>query len=201
MKIRSKSEFFRLWRAGLLGNRPLMWDTIEEAMASGCERIGFRELGKAGGGAWELWVRNEAVAAATRWTSEGRKFVMDGSVPNDHSTMQGEVCRTERGLESFLVVRDVVINDLAYHMCTLGSDWNYLGLPPMRMTMGAGWHRHRGYLKTKVILDHYMDPSSRDDLDVLLELYPDATIELTCFDIDTGVIPGRNTIFWEVRNY
>ena len=71
----------------------------------------------------------------------------------------------------------------------------------MRETMKRGWHHHRGYLETKVLLDRYLDPSSRDDLDALLELYPDATIELTAFDIDTGVIPGRNTIFWEVRDY
>lgn len=46
-----------------------------------------------------------------------------------------------------------------------------------------------------------MDPSSQQDLDDLLDLYPDATIEFTCYDIDLGVIPNRNTIFWEVRNY
>ncbi len=75
------------------------------------------------------------------------------------------------------------------------------GLPPMRITMAAGLHRHCGYLQTKVLLDRYMDPASRDDVDALLERYPDATIEFTCFTVNVGNIPGRNTMMWEVRNY
>jgi hypothetical protein len=180
MEIRSKQEFYRLWRAGCLGNRTLLWNALEDVPAD-IAKVGFREIGKAGGGAWELSERAQAEAVWLKWTLAKRKFIMDGSVPNDHSVMQGEVCRTLRGLESFLAVGQA--------------------LPPMRETIAAGGHEHRGYLATKVLLDHYMDPSSRDDLDSLLELYPEATVELTCFDIDTGVIPGRNVIFWEVRNY
>lgn len=205
MQIRSKAEFFALWEAGVLGNRPPLFRTIEAALASGCPRIGFREIGKAGGGRWQLGNRDEAWMLAMQWAHEGRKFIMDGSVPNDHSTMQGEVCRTERGLESFLCVRDQLYWKAWQYEFEIRINGELYdptpGLPPMRITMKNGWHTHRGYLETKVLLDRYMDPSSRDDLDALLELYPDATIELTCFDIDTGVIPGRNTIFWEVRNY
>jgi len=50
-------------------------------------------------------------------------------------------------------------------------------------------------------LDRFMDPSSRDDLEQLFDLYPDATVEFTCYQMDLGTIPRRNTIFWEVRNY
>ncbi len=46
-----------------------------------------------------------------------------------------------------------------------------------------------------------LDPSSRDDLEALLELYPDATVELTSYDVDVGVLPYRNTIVGEVRHY
>jgi len=183
VKIRSKAEFFRLWRAGVLGNRTLLWDTIAKARAyyPPVQKFGFREIGKAGGGAWELVERDEGILTFVKWRSLRRKFVIDGSVPNDHSTMQGEVCRTERGLESFLAVG--------------------YALPPMRRSIAAGMHRSYSYVQTLVLLEKYMDPSSRDDLDALLELYPDATIEFTCFDIDVGVFPGRNTIFWEVRDY
>lgn len=211
MKIRSKAEFFRLWEAGVLGNRPVLFRTVEAALASGLPRIGFRELGKAGGGAWELAEGVEKIKnVAWMWEVAGRKFIMDGSVPNDHSTMQGEVRRGEWGLESYLCSRDEWVSKLSKgipcwieHLQKWGTATGkmYPGLPPMRETLKQGWHRHRGYLETKVLLDRYLDPSSRDDLDALLELYPDATIELTAFDIDTGVIPGRNTIFWEVRDY
>lgn len=183
--IKSKREFYRLWEHGCLGNRTEVFHTVAEAVASKSEWVGFREIRPAGAGAGE-WTRvhhSERLLPLTHfaWTAMGRTFIMDGSAPHDHCVMQGEVCRTIRGLESYLAV---------------GS-----GLPPMRQTMREGRHAHRGYLATKVLLDHYMDPSSHDDLDALLDLYPDATIELSAFTIDVGNIPGRNTIFWEVRDY
>jgi hypothetical protein len=183
MKIPSKSEFFRLWELGVLGNRTLLWRSLEDALASGVPKIGFRLTARSAGGsgAWELGTREQAPEIFARWKAAGRDFIMDGSVPNDRSIMQGEVCRGLHGLASY---------------CATGH-----GLPPMRQTMAAGLHQHRGYLETKLLLDRYMDPSSRDDLEMLLELYPDATVELACFDIQTGVFPNRNTIFWEVRDY
>lgn len=188
MEIRSKREFYELWRAGVLGNRTLIWDTIEEALdyRPKLHKFGFREIGKTGGGAWELAAREAAKGTYLRWKREGRKLIIDGSVPNNHSVLQGEVCRTFKGMESFLCER---------------TDLNISGLPPMRITMSQGLHRHRGYLETKLLIEKYMDPSSRDDLDILFEKYPEAAIEFTCFDINVGVFPHRNCIFWEVRNY
>jgi hypothetical protein len=46
-----------------------------------------------------------------------------------------------------------------------------------------------------------MDPSSRDDLDALFDLYPDAAVEFACFPHNLGIFPHRNTVIWEVRNY
>jgi len=71
----------------------------------------------------------------------------------------------------------------------------------MRITMANGWHQHRGPLETKMLLRRFVDPSSRDDIDALFDTYPDATIEFTSFSCNTGVLPRRNTIIWEVRNY
>jgi len=182
MKILSKTQFFSAWEAGVLGNRTRLWRRPEDAASAlGAPKIGFRELGKTGGGKWQLVDQSQAMETAAQWIREGRNFIMDDSVPNERSTMQGEVCRTHRGLESFLAVGR--------------------GLPPMRTSIAQGLHRPYGYVATKAILDQYMDPSSRDDLDMLLELYPNATIELTCFDVEVGNIPHRRVMFWEVRDY
>src|SRR5690606_30639761 len=177
-----------------------LFHTLQEALDSGLPKIGFRELGKAGGGAWELAYR-AGLAYGTplpsitevhqAWSQAGRRFIMDGSVPNDKSTMQGEVCRTEKGLESFLCVRDQIIRDQSIWNASASPSLNFRfkpGLPPMRQTIAANLHRHRGYLETRLLLERYMDPSSRDDLDALLDLYPDASIEFTCFSVNTGVI-------------
>lgn len=182
--MRSKAEFFALWRLGVLGNRPHLFDTPEEAYNSGYPFIGFREQGRAGGGAWCRVHRTLVSVTARVWTLAGRThFIMDsGTFPacDDDITLQGEVCRTFRGWEG-----------------SLGVTPGYT----MRAAMSRGLLTPRSSVETKVLVDSYMDPSSRDDLDQLLDLHPDATIEFTCFNRDVGVFPGRNTIFWECRCY
>lgn len=194
MEIRSKRQFFELWEAGVLGNRTQLWRDPLKAFEWGCNfasfalgrdpdipMIGFREIRTgAGAGKWERVPWHRVFLTAEQWRSENRKFILDDGAPDEYRTLQGEVCRTIRGLESYLEVG---------------------GSLPMRPAMAAGLMKHRGYLETKVLLDRWMDPSSRDDLDALLELYPEATVEFSCFSVDVGVFLGRNTIFWEVRNY
>jgi hypothetical protein len=191
MRIASKQQFFLLWEAGVLGNRTRLWRDPQEAHFWGMQQklgilkpeIGFRELrktGTAGAGAWEKVPWHRVLETAERWKAEGRQFIMDDGAPDDKRTLQGEVCRTYRGLEGFLEVG---------------------GKLPMRPAMAAGLMHHYSYAATKALLDRYMDPSSRDDLDALLELYPDAAVEFSSFTVNVGIFPGRNTIFWETRNY
>lgn len=179
MTIDSKAEFYRLWRLGVLGNSNQLFNSLPDALASKCQRIGFRQIGKAGGGKWEDCPREQATDVAIRWTAEGRRYILDGGAPSKQSTLIGEICRTFRGVEGFL------------GLSTL----------PMRPAITAGHLTPRSYAETNALLDAYMDPSSRDDVRDLLDLYPDATIEFSCFSRDFGMIPGRNTIIWEVRNY
>lgn len=190
-EIHSKRQFFSLWEQGLLGNHTLLWRSVDDAYRSGVPRIGFRQLNtlKGAKGAWTLVTRDHAHATAREWAARGYEFIMDGSVPNDRSVMQGEIVRTVRGMEGYLCERASLIG------------LTEPGLPPMRITMERGWHQALGYLETRRMVRRYLDPSSQNDLDALLELYPDAAIELTAFDCNVGVFPGRNTLFWEVRNY
>jgi len=194
MIIPSKSEFFRLWELGVLGNRTRLWRDPQEAFIWGrdeCNRlgcpidkpeIGFRELrvGGAGAGSWEKTYWANTLDVADKWKRAGRKFIMDDGAPDQCRTLQGEICRTHRGLEGFL---------------------DTVGKLPMRPAMAAGHMLPRTGAAIIALLDKFMDPSSRDDLYDLLDLYQDATIEFSCFGIDVGVFPNRNTLFWEIRNY
>lgn len=180
MEIRSKKAFYDLWRAGILGNRPETFDSLSQAYESSARLIGFREVGKAGGGKWEAVPRCQVFETARQWQIEGRAFTLDGAAPNEQTTLHGEVCRTYRGTEGFMAVEP---------RCA----W--------RMAQSARIFRERTPLQTRLLIQKYMDPSSRDDLDMLLDLYPDAAIEFSCYPVDVGVIPRRNTLFWEVRNY
>lgn len=183
MKITSKAEFFRLWEAGVLGNRPHLFHSAAEAHASGFSLIGFRQLGPRGGGAWCRVPRHRVYKTAEKWSKLGVPFIMDsGTAPagDANITLQGEVCRTCQGLVGLL------------------------GVTPgfaMRPALQRGLLLPRTSATVLALLHRYMDPSSQDDLEALLDLYPDAVVEFTCFSRDTGIIPGRNTIFWEVRDY
>ena len=178
MTIDSKKEFFEKWKKGLLGNATRLWWDPNEAWQSNAKEFGFREH-RAGGGSWERVWRSDFWETVYRWRKEGRVFTMDDVCPDKYQTIQGEICRTFRGLESFIGASQL----------------------PMRRAMEAGILKPRGYVETLCLLERYMDPSSRDDVDVFFELFPDATIEFTCFRVDVGNIPNRNTLFWEVRNY
>lgn len=192
MIIRNKAEFFRLWEAGVLGNRTQIWHDPYLAWSWGFEtsisrhlgpdfpRIGFRQIGISGGGKWEKVSYQKVFKTAEQWTKEGRKFIMDDGAPDEHRTLQGEICRTYRGLEGYL---------------------DRISKIPMRPAMAAGHMRHCSGSVVHALLDCYMDPNSRDDLFALLDLFPDATIEFSCFSVDVGIFPNRNTLFWETRDY
>lgn len=182
MQITSKAEFYRLWEAGVLGNRPHLFRDPYDAYASGFPLIGFRQIG-VGGGKWERVPHMDVLETARRWKNEGRKFIMDSGIypATDHDiTLQGEICRTIHGLSG-----------------TLGFCAGYT----MRAAMSAGLLIPRSPSEVITLLRDYMDSSSQDDVWNLLELYPDAVIEFSCFRKDVGIFPHRNTFIWEVRCY
>lgn len=180
MKITSKPEFFRLWNAGVLGFKLRTWEDPKVAVASGVPLVGFRQLGVAGGGAFEMCTGAQILDVASRWTAEGRRFMVCEAAPDERGTIQGEVCRTFRGWEGLL--------------------GPVVGGRRMRDSIRDGHLIPRGNLETRALLRAYLSPASLDDLDALLDLYPDATVELTAYG-DHDFDRGRNTIFWEVRNY
>lgn len=189
-EIRSKRQFFELWEAGVLGNRTRLWRDPELAREWAFKEsnqrgkvmeIGFREIRVgAGAGKWEKVPWYFVLATANQWEREGRRYILDDTCPNELTTLCGEICRTFRGLEGTLAVEP------------------WCG---MRDAIKRGLLLPRSGATVLALLDRYMDPSSRDDLQDLLDLYPDAVVEFSCFTVDVGVLPNRNTIFWETRNY
>lgn len=180
MQITTKSEFFDLWNKGVLGFKLRTWETPEDAVAAGVPLVGFRQLGVAGGGKFEMTDLAGIHATASRWRSAGLRFMICEAAPDDKGTIQGEVCRGLRGWEGFL--------------------GPVVGGRRMRQSIADGHITARTSAETRFLLRTYLSPASLDDLDALLDLYPDATVELTAYG-DHDFERGRNTIFWEVRNY
>ena len=56
-------------------------------------------------------------------------------------------------------------------------------------------------LNALLLLKKSLCPSSFDNLETLLDIYPESVIEFGAYEVNVGVIPNRNTLIWEVRNY
>lgn len=101
--------------------------------------------------------------------------------PHEHNVLQGEVC----------------------WLAELTPGWSLFYSTerhkPMRETLPTSTQVDG--LRAKMILEHFMDPNSFHELQTLLHGFPNATVEFTTFAINWGVIPNRNTVIWEVRNY
>lgn len=179
--IRTKAQFFRLWEQGLLGNKLRTWRSPEEAVASGVPIVGFRQIGQTGAGAFEMATNAEILGVAERWRAAGREFMVNEAAPDHLGLIQGEVCRLADGWHG-LIGR--VVNGKR-----------------MRDSIRDGDLRPCKGVQVIDLLNRFMDPASRDDLDALLDLYPGHTVEFTCYSVDVGFLPGRAAIMWEVRLY
>lgn len=172
--IRSKIEYYRLWRAGVLGNRPRTWATLEDLLKSGwpgpvtlrSTQVGFKTK-------YDLSIKEAATCASL---TVGATF--NESLPDDKLLIQGEAMRGERGLElTYSIIRK-----------------------PMKLALAEETRWANGVV-AKALLDHYLWPPSRDDFEALWDLYPDSVIEFGAYSIAVGDQPHRNTLIWEVRNY
>ena len=55
-------------------------------------------------------------------------------------------------------------------------------------------------LTAKMLIERYMDRDSLDDINEILESYPDHIIEFSTFSIKLGSL-NKNTIIWEIRKF
>lgn len=181
--VKSKAEMYPLYEAGKFGNKLESWSSVDEYLSSGSPKsVGLRYKGQTGG----LWFQSylkptEVRAVADRWLTEGAKeslIVVSEAAPDEYIIAQGEVCRYLWGLE------------LRYSTVKTA----------MRKALATEQHHARG-LRAKMLLESWMSPGSLNDLNELLDTYPDAVIEFSTFSIELGSCPHRNTLIWEVRNY
>lgn len=56
-------------------------------------------------------------------------------------------------------------------------------------------------IQAQLYLQQYMTANDWEDMQILRANYPGHVIEVSVCDRSVGVVPFRNTIVWEVRNY
>lgn len=174
--IRTKAEFYARWHAGLLGNRPRTWADAAALAASGYTRpVVVRSAVMP---AWKVRY-GVSVEEALALAKQTPGLTFNELLEDENILLQGEVMRTPRGLALF-----------------------YSTASGLRMREALAQASQHAYgLAAKLLLDHYLAPTSRDDLDDLLDLYDDHVVEFGVYDRNIGDQPHRNTLFWETRRY
>lgn len=182
--VLSKEQNYRLWKAGMYGNRLRTWRTHEEYLASGFGgHIVLRYLGAAGGGWCRYNVPPERVRdVLAEFVGEGAdpKLVMyNEAAPDKKVRVQGELWNG-------------------------GDQWNHFFHSFARMHMRPALitaPQTSSGLRTEHLLRSNMTPSSYEDLNVLRERFLDHVFEISIYDVCLGDTPGRNSLVWEIRRY
>jgi hypothetical protein len=181
--IDNKTEFYKLYRAGIFGNKARSWDNYEDLMKSGYKgKISIRS--KVGIDRKKVKYNlplKKVKQVIEKWKEKGIKedsITFNEAMPDKHLIIQGEV----RELEGTFYLR-----------------YSTKKIPMLKAFLTEDLSATN--LKAKMILKGAMDESSYADLEALLEIYPENTIEFSTYSFFVGNIPGRNTVFWEVRNY
>jgi len=183
MKILSKDQSLRMFQQGLFGNAVRLWMNPTEFLSDLSfkgTRVSIRYNGINGGGP--------------------RQF----KVPV-HDIPYVVSCWVLRGYEYDRIIFNEDMYDIAWVQCEVMDlpGGLYLGYKEITSDQSLA-NRELNCLvglQAKQYLMAHMDPSSYNDMWALFDEYPDSVIELTICHEQIGNIPGRNTIFFEVRNY
>jgi hypothetical protein len=184
-RILRKQHNYDLWTTGAFGNRLRAWQNPDEYHRSGFGgRVVLRYLGGSVGG---LWCRynlspdevDEVIAELVAEGADRSRIMVNEAAPDTHVIFNGELWTGADPMDALLY------STVRAHM---------------RPALAAEQLRVSG-LQSRMILRGLMTPSSYEDLQVLIEQYPDHAIELSIFSICVGDIPGRNALVWEVRQY
>ena len=183
MRITSKTRMYEQLIAGNLGNRFRIWESDEEfkaAVDAGFDwLVGIRLVGKPGLPYFHHKTYEEAIeiGARLRKTYPYPIRYYEAS-PDPFITIQGEFVEADMGPM---------------------LEWS-----TAKTHMRAAFKAQRNMLfgpGARLVLRRELSPGSYEDFLALGELFPEATIEFTAYELFVGSIPGRNAVVWECRNY
>ena len=179
--VLTKQDFYERWATGEFGNKIQSWNSTKEVKESGfggevnvrysLPDSPYMRYGVA---------MKELDNVLTEFVKKGAKpenFRFNENCPDEHIVLQGEVMRSP------------CIIDLRY------------GLLKGKMRDALKTARNVNGIEALEVLKFGCCPSSFLDIWALLELYPDHVVEFSCYNINLGDVPNRNTLIWEVRKY
>ena len=183
MKVNSKRENYLLMAKGVFGNKLRTWYSLDAFLwdwRKGFEgTVTIRYSGKEGG-RFCMYNVNDiagAIISAIVKGADEQLFIINESAPDTRLLIQGELMHNENGYVLFYSTEKGKMRDM--------------------LKNGV----HAFGLQAKMLLQKYLFPSSYDDVQELLDKFPDSVIEFSAYDTTVGDCIGRNTVIWEVRNY
>ena len=180
-----KQQSYVLYRNGVLGNRPLTWNSLDEISKSGWNGLICIRSKKGIARSMTSFDKTyeQAEQIVKEWVSQGidpKDITFNQSMPNQELAVQGEVMYPMDGgglyFYGSFVKKPMLLAFAENSFSVQGSQAVYLV------------HKH-------------LFPQSLVDLERLLEQFPGNVVEFSAYNIPVGNLPNRNTIFWEVRNY
>ena len=182
--IRTKRQYTELAQAGLAGNCPKTWNSVDEFLEqSSDELVGIRCYSAASSNFRAFVPRDKVWQTVKDLGLKQGEYYLSVTIPPSEVIVAGEL--------SWMDGRWVFYH--SYLQC------------PMREALREGGRHAYGYFAVWGALRRYCTPQDVEDLQELFERYTHEgnypVIELTVTRHDCGIFPGRNTLIWEVRHY
>jgi len=169
----NKVQHYELYLKGVYGNKPLAWRSGNEMWAAG-----YRGPCTIRGRVSDSGVSRRQYGVPAEKARYDTNFVNE-TMPDDELLIQGEFQQD--------------IRHLYIHYSQIKGISN-------QQAMRSHGSEHAWGIKAREILKHYMDACSYDNVDRLLNLFPEGAVEFSTFRIPVGDL-GWNTVFWEIRQY
>lgn len=181
--VKTKTEMYALLANGVLGNTVPQWFDVDSWMPhrNKYKWWGVRTL-TPGGPCWlNVWMPH-----VPNWCHQAK---IDGHRYNI-SPMVDRIARVTMWANVWDSPTGLVLECFEYP--PIEGSWREL-MP----TKAIGY---TGVVANQILKRH-LNANSLDDLEILLERYPNHVVELSALETCFGTVPGRNAVIWEVRNY
>jgi hypothetical protein len=186
---KNKPEFYRRYIKQEFGNRPRLWESLDELLASDYNgMVSIRSLVPGGKCLYRVPVdqlrRDRPSFHDAIFQQNVRACIREKAtnktpqLPDEYLTLQGSLSFDDLGV-----------------ILEYSSERN-------KKFREATFTTLRG-VRARHVLHQFLDPSSLADLFAMLDMYNQdkCVIEFAAYDVDVGVIPNRNWVIFEVRAY
>ena len=185
--VLTKRDFVRRYERGEFGNRSPTWSTLEDWIKDRKPNRLYHVRNRIAGE--KTWYNVPTDQVPIRWTEATSEFgtsqlYISEMAPTELTLFQGEV-----KLEP------------SHQGSPVGTYLRYTTVKmPMRDALREEEMHAEGVLALG-LLHLYLDPTSYEWLQHLLNSYPEHIIEFSTYATNWGTIPSLNTVIWEVRKY